>query len=113
MKLAVNETTHNSGPRRANLAFEFMMRWLTQTIVLGVVLFLGSLSAQATTFQVTTTADNGNNLSPTAGSLRKAIIDANANPGSDAINFHISGAGVNTISPPAPFQNIIKTLTIK
>ena len=33
------------------------------------------------TFTVTTTADNGDNINPTAGSLRKAIIQANANPG--------------------------------
>jgi hypothetical protein len=32
----------------------------------------------ALTFTVTTTADNVNNAAPTAGSLRKAIVDANA-----------------------------------
>jgi hypothetical protein len=59
---------------------------------------LGSLAAQAATFHVTTTADNNSNASPTAGSLRKAILDANANAGLDTIDFNIPGAGVHTIS---------------
>ena len=52
--------------------------------------------AQAATFHVTTTADNNNNASPTAGSLRKAIIDANNNPGLDTIDFNILGSGVRS-----------------
>lgn len=44
--------------------------------------------ANAATFTVTTTADNGNNAAPTAGSLRKAIIDANASVGLDTIQFN-------------------------
>ena len=45
------------------------------------------------TFVVTNTADSG------AGSLRQAILDANANSGADVINFNITGTGVHTISP--------------
>jgi hypothetical protein len=60
--------------------------------------FLFASVARAATFHVTTTADNNNNANPTAGSLRKAIIDANANPGMDTIDFNIPGAGVHTIS---------------
>ncbi|MDB5353523.1 MAG: Cna domain protein [Planctomycetota bacterium] len=45
-----------------------------------------------TTFFVLNTNDNGE------GSLRKAILDANGNVGSDVINFNISGTGVHTIS---------------
>ena len=33
------------------------------------------------------------------GSLRKAIQDANTNPGSDTIQFDIPGAGPHTIRP--------------
>jgi hypothetical protein len=45
------------------------------------------------TFIVTTTADSG------AGSLRQAILDANANPGKDRIEFAIPGPGVHVIGP--------------
>ncbi len=47
---------------------------------------------QADTLTVTTTADSG------AGSLRQAIIDANANPGPDTITFDIAGDGPHTIT---------------
>lgn len=50
---------------------------------------------RALAFTVTTTADN--DVAPPNGSLRKAIIDANANPGLDTIQFNIAGAGVHTI----------------
>ena len=71
-----------------------------------------SLAASAATFQVTTTADNGDNLNPTPGSLRKAIVDANTNPGPDDIVFQIQGNGVQTISPTAPFPAISDPVTI-
>src|SRR5262245_17447304 len=48
--------------------------------------------ASAATFTVTTTGDSG------AGSLRQAILDANANPGTDTIAFAIPGSGVRTIA---------------
>ncbi|HXI93985.1 MAG TPA: hypothetical protein VNO24_28695, partial [Blastocatellia bacterium] len=47
----------------------------------------------STTFTVTNTNDSG------TGSLRQAILDANATGGSDTINFNISGSGVHTIIP--------------
>ena len=49
--------------------------------------------AQAATFTATNTNDSG------AGSLRQAILDANANPGLDTITFGITGAGPHTIQP--------------
>src|SRR5882724_2617945 len=51
------------------------------------------------TFTVTTTADNGDNMNPTPGSLRQAIIQANANPGLDTIVFTILGPAPHTIVP--------------
>ena len=53
-----------------------------------------ALSWQGTlaTFTVTNTNDAG------AGSLRQAIIDANAAAGADAITFNIAGGGVKTIA---------------
>lgn len=49
-------------------------------------------SLNGATFVVTTTADSG------AGSLRQAILDANALAGSDQITFQIPGSGVHTIA---------------
>ena len=57
--------------------------------VLGAVLSLlvtfglTHSTLNAAIFTVTTTADSG------AGSLRQAILDANANPGPDEIRFNI------------------------
>src|SRR5262245_49862727 len=70
-------------PRRTRLGFETLEDRL----------------APATTFTVITAGDNGNNVSPLAGSLRQAILQANANPGLDIIHFNIPGAGFKTISP--------------
>jgi hypothetical protein len=72
----------------------FARRAITMTASIAVVLFaiaMFSSLASATTFHVTTISDNNNNSNPTAGSLRKAILDANANPGTDTIDFNIPG----------------------
>jgi len=58
-------------------------------------------------FTVTNTNDNG------AGSLRQAILDANSNPGADAIAFNIPGGVPQTIKPVVgPLPNSSGTLTI-
>jgi hypothetical protein len=60
---------------------------------LGLV---SSPAAYALGFTVTNTNDSG------AGSLRQAIISANASPGPHFIEFNIPGTGVKTISPTSP-----------
>ena len=45
-------------------------------------------------------------------SLREAINAANANTGSDTINFNISGAGVKTITPASALPIVTDTVTI-
>jgi Bacterial Ig domain/RTX calcium-binding nonapeptide repeat (4 copies) len=60
----------------------------------------------ATTFSVLNTADSG------AGSLRQAILDANANPGADLIAFNIGGGGVQTIAPTSALPVITDPVTI-
>src|SRR5262245_4129937 len=67
----------------------------------GLFVFVSvlALRAASTAFTVTTTADSG------GGSLRQAIIDANANPGLDQITFNIPGAGVHTITPLTPLPD--------
>src|SRR5215207_2961588 len=62
---------------------------LLASLVLG---FCFAPAAFAATFTVTNTNDSG------AGSLRQAILDANATAGLDTISFSI-GSGVQTISP--------------
>src|SRR5262245_53341026 len=51
-------------------------------------------------FTVTNTNDAG------SGSLRQAILDANANPGPDTIRFNIGGGGLQTIRPTSALPNI-------
>ncbi len=65
-----------------------------------------SLPLAAATFTVTNTNDSG------AGSLRQAILDANANPGLDTIAFNIPGPGVHTITPATPLDPISDAVTI-
>src|SRR5262249_47446577 len=47
-----------------------------------------------------------------AGTLRQAILDANANPGADTIAFNIVGSGVHTIAPATPLDAITEAVTI-
>jgi hypothetical protein len=63
------------------------------TVAVAALLGWGASSAFAATFTVINTNDSG------PGSLRQAILDANATPGADTIAFNIPGAGVRTISP--------------
>ncbi len=55
---------------------------------------------------VTNTNDSG------AGSLRQAILDANANAGADDIVFNISGTGVHTINLSTVLPTITDQVTI-
>lgn len=91
-----------------------LRRQYQSAVVLAIIslLFFFASAAQAATFHVTTTADNGDNNNPTPGSLRKAIIDANAFAGTDTIDFNIAGAGVQTISPPSPLPTITDPVVI-
>jgi parallel beta-helix repeat protein len=74
--------------------------------LLALLLPLAASSLAAATFTVTNTNDSG------AGSLRKAIDDANANPGHDTIAFNIPGGGVQTITPATDLPQITDGVTI-
>ena len=65
-----------------------------------------AMSEPAATFVVTNTNNSG------AGSLRQAILDANANPGADRIVFDIPGSGPHTITPSAALPTISDPVTI-
>ncbi|MBN9697137.1 MAG: DUF4347 domain-containing protein, partial [Zoogloea sp.] len=58
------------------------------------------------TYTVTNTADSG------AGSLRQAILNANANSGADIINFAITGTQVHTITLNSILPNLTDKVTI-
>ncbi len=73
---------------------------------IAIAALLASAAAGAATYTVTTTADSG------AGSLRQAIIDANANPGADTIAFNIVGSGVQTIALADELPEITSPVTI-
>jgi len=84
-----------------------MMRRATRRVFLLVVLIAVSsarLSAAAT-YTVTNTNDSG------PGSLRQAILDANANSGVDMIAFAI-GSGPQTIAPLSPLPTITDPIII-
>src|SRR5690242_6560064 len=73
---------------------------------LALLGWLASATLAAATFTVTNTNDSG------AGSLRQAILDANATAGADTIVFDIPGPGVHTITPATPFDQITEAVTI-
>ena len=77
----------------------------------GVTCDIGAFEAAiSSSFYVTNTSDSG------TGSLRQAILDANAAPnslaGPDRIHFNIPGAGVQTILPASALPEITDTVVI-
>ncbi len=80
------------------------MKTIRTTIVM--IAALSWATAHAATNTVSNTNDSG------AGSLRQAILDANANAGPDEIHFSIAGAGVQTITPTSALPEITDALLI-
>src|SRR5437899_10666596 len=74
--------------------------------LLGLLVLISASLSRAATFTVTNTNDSG------AGSLRQAILDANATAGPDTIAFNIPGAGVHTITPASSLDAITDPVTI-
>lgn len=70
-------------------------------ITLSFAYLQKSFASSATTFTVTNTNDSG------VGSLRQALLDANANLGADTIIFNIAPGGVQTIN----LVTILPTIT--
>lgn len=78
--------------------------------LLSLVIFPAGMSfnipkAYAATYTVTSTSDSG------AGTLRQAILDANANVGADSITFDPSLAG-STITLTSPMESITESVSI-
>lgn len=79
---------------------------LTAVLLALGLLVPGGQARAAATFTVTNTNDSG------AGSLRQAILGANATPGADAIRFAIPGSGVKIISPASTLPTITEAVTV-
>ncbi len=77
-----------------------------RTTALATLLSAVATIGAATTYTVTSTADSG------AGTLRQAILDANAHAGPDTIAFSIVGSGVHTISLASALPDITGAVTI-
>lgn len=75
--------------------------------VLAICGCLAAASAHGATFTVTNLNDSG------AGSLRQAIIDANAAPGADTIVFAAGVTGTITLNNTAAPIGIVEALTIQ
>ncbi|HEY3027403.1 MAG TPA: hypothetical protein VGJ55_14735, partial [Pyrinomonadaceae bacterium] len=67
-------------------------------------------AAPVNTFTVTTTADNGSNTSPTPGSLREAIINANNSGGEINFNIPASDPNCNAITHVCTITTITRSL---
>ena len=63
-------------------------------------------TAEAGTFSVTNTNDGG------PGSLRQALLDANAAPDADTIEFNIGAGGPKTILPATALPDVLNPVTI-
>ncbi|MFO7683031.1 MAG: hypothetical protein R6X34_23590, partial [Chloroflexota bacterium] len=81
------------------------------SLIVALLVVIGGLGrvtavTHAITYTVTTTADSG------PGSLRQAILDANANPGADTITFAIGASGSQqTIQPTSALPIITGPVT--
>jgi len=95
---------------RVNVEVPIHTRALLLGLVLAALMAAGLLvdakPAQAKDFTVTNTNGVGQ------GSLRKAILDANASKGADVIKFNIPGAGVKTISSTQDLNAITDPVVI-
>ncbi len=77
--------------------------WISRVALLCAVF---TAPAQALVFTVTNTGDSG------PGSFRQALLDANAAPGLDSIEFNVPGPGVHTIAPATALPNITSPVLI-
>ena len=74
--------------------------------ILSLIFSTRASAASAAVLTVTNLGDNG------PGSLRQAILDANANPGADTINFNLPGSGMQTIGLTNALPDITNTVVI-
>lgn len=74
--------------------------------ICGLISMFATTGVLASNFTVTNPNDSG------PGSLRQAILDANASAGADTITFNIPGVGPHTILPLSALPEITDPVTI-
>ena len=79
---------------------------LNRVLIAATLIMLAITSTLAATLTVTNTNDSG------PGSLREAILTANANAGTDLIAFNIPGVGPHSIQPLSDLPTVTDSLTI-
>ena len=79
---------------------------LNRVLIAATLSMLAIASTLAATLTVTNTNDSG------TGSLREAILIANANAGTDLIAFNIPGAGPHSIQPLSGLPIVTDSLAI-
>ncbi|HNP31448.1 MAG TPA: DUF4347 domain-containing protein, partial [Nitrospirales bacterium] len=89
----------------ANWELEVSTGFIKTSIVIGQAT-QDAWEGVLATYTVTNTNDSG------ANSFRQAILDANANAGSDTITFNIAGAGPHTISLSSALPTITGAVLI-
>jgi hypothetical protein len=85
------------------------MKFVAQFLIIWIGVAFSRVDAATAQFVVRNTNDDG------AGSLRQAIVDANAHPndqGPDLISFAIPGSGVNTILLASALPDITEAVLI-
>ena len=82
--------------------FRTMNKLMNATLLTCLLVIMAAWTGHAATFTVSNTNDSG------AGSLRQAILDANANAGADIIEFSVSGVLV----PATVLPTITESVTI-
>src|SRR5437870_4363699 len=78
----------------------------TKLFLLAIATMAMACGSRAMTLTVTNTLDSG------SGSLRQAILDANANLGPDLITFQIPGPGTQMIVPLSALPAITDPVSI-
>lgn len=79
---------------------------LPPSAVLFALWLVGAFALRGAVFTVTNVADSG------PGTLRSAITNANATPGSDFIHFNLTGTGPFTIAPLSPLPALTDPVVI-
>lgn len=105
MRIEMNLYTHYSRFHRVVFVMVIVSLVTTFTSIIFVTAS-NNRSATLQNFVVTKTDDNG------SGSLREAIINANATPGTDTISFNIPGTVVQTISLVTALPDITDPVVI-
>jgi hypothetical protein len=102
MKLTKLLKLHSHTPVKLHLQKCLMLTQILAALLLSICM------GRAGTFTVTSTADSD------PGSLRQAILDANADSSTNDvfIEFNIPGSGVQTIAPFSPLPVITRSVSI-